>query len=142
MGEFIQVLCDRHVQRPDQVWELCVFEELTGWATTAPYRRRAQMFQQCLRNYLFGSGTPESPPGLHVEEELADHMISATVLRGSILLAAVTECEDLPTDPDYRIQVRQSICTHYFSLRAPVQLAFHCRDLNTNLSDPYVQRSN
>lgn len=106
MGEFVQVLCDRRVQQPNQVWELCVFGELTGWATTAPYHRRAQMFQQRLRNYLFGSGTPESPPGLHVGEELADHTIPATVLRSSILLAAVTECEDLPTDPDYRIQVR------------------------------------
>ena len=106
MGEFITVLCDRRVQQPNQVWELCTFAELPEWVTVAPYRQHAQTFQRCFCNYLFGSGAPGSPMGQQLEDKLANPTIPTTVLRGSILLAAMTECEDLPADPDYRIQVR------------------------------------
>lgn len=124
MGEFVAILCDRQVQRPDQVWELCIFAELPEWAAVAPYRQRAQTFQTRFRDYLFGSGTPEGPTGQRLEDEPADTSVPATVLRGSILLAAMTECEDLPTDPDYRIQVRQFTCARYFGSHTPVQLVF------------------
>lgn len=106
MREFITVLCDRQVREPIQVWELCVFQEPTEWAVATQYRQRAQVFQRCFRSYLFGSGTPECPPGQHLEEELAEPTVPAAVLRGCILLAAMTECEDLPADPNYKIQVQ------------------------------------
>ena len=63
------------------------------------------MFQARFRGYLFGSGTPASPPGEPLEE-LTHDVIPASVLRASALLAAMTESEDLPADPKYRIQVR------------------------------------
>ena len=46
--------------------------------------------------------------GQQLEDKLSNPTVPATVLHGSILLAAMTECEDLPADPDYRIQVRLS----------------------------------
>jgi len=124
VGEFVAVLCERRIKQPSQVWELCTFAHLPSWATVAPYRRRAEMFQMCFRSYLFGSGIPETPVGQY-SEELADPTIPAAVLRGSVLLAALTENEDLPADPDYRIQVKQLIHTRYLGLRVLVQLVFH-----------------
>lgn len=135
------VLCNRRVQQPSQVWDLCTFEELTEWTANAPYRQRAQMFKTRFRSYLFGNGTPELPSGQHLEEELANPTVPATVLRGSILLAAMTECEDLPTDADYKIQVRQLTCVYDFGLHSTVQLVFYLRDPDTDLGNPYVQRS-
>ena len=85
---------------------LCTFAELPEWVTVAPYHQCAQTFQRCFRNYLFGSSAPGSPTGQQLEDKLANPTIPTTVLRGSILLVAMTECEDLPADPDYRIQVR------------------------------------
>ena len=105
MAEFVTALCDRRVRQPGQVWELCRFEAPAEWAAAAPFRQRAQMFQARFRGYLFGIGTPASPPG-EPSEELTHDVIPASVLRASALLAAVTESEDLPADPDYRIQVR------------------------------------
>lgn len=107
------ILCDRRVKRPSQVWERCAFADLPDWATVAPYHRRAEMFQRHFRSYLFGSGTPEVPPGQDSEEGLADPTIPADICRGCILLAAVTESEDLPVDPDYRIHVSQFIGVCY-----------------------------
>jgi len=43
--------------------------------------------------------------GQELEEEFVDPTTPPEVLRGSILLAALTENEGLPADPDYRIQV-------------------------------------
>lgn len=110
------VLCDRRIKQPGQVLELCTFAHLPTWATVAPYCQRAEAFQRCFRSYLLGSGTPETPVGQY-SEEFADPTIPATVLRGSILLAALTENVDLPADPDYRIQVRYFIRTLYLGLR-------------------------
>ena len=87
------------------MWERCVFEDFPDQTTAAPYRRRAEMFQGLFRSYLFGGGTPETPPGQH-SKELADPNIPAAVLRSCTLLAALTESEDLPVDPDYKIRVR------------------------------------
>jgi len=104
--EFIVALCDRHVKQPSQVWERCVFADPPDQATVAPYRRRAEAFQQRFRDYLFGSGAPEVPPGQQPEEGPTDPTIPEDVLRSCTLIAALTESEDLPADPDYRIQVR------------------------------------
>lgn len=105
------------MQRPNQVWDLCRFGGLNDWVAAAPFSQRAQIFQSRFRSYLFGSGTPESPPGEHLEEP-ANTTISATVIRASALLTAMTECGDLPADPDYRIQVRFFTHTSYFSSRS------------------------
>ena len=113
MGEFVVLLCDRRVKQPGQVWELCMFARLPTWATVAPYRQRAEMFQTLFRSYLFGSGTPETPVGQHELGEFPDPAIPAATLRASTLLAAMTENEDLPADPDYRIQVRWFTHTPY-----------------------------
>ena len=107
------------MQQPSQVWERCEFERITDWVASAPFRQCAQTFQARLRGYLFGSGTPESPPGKHLEE-LTDAAIPVTVLRASALLAAVTDCEDLPADPDYKIHVRRFTCASYFDSRTIV----------------------
>lgn len=112
------------MQQPSQVWELCVFGELTDWVAVAPFRQRAQMFQSCFHSYLFGSGAPESPPGEHLEE-LGDVATPATVIRSATLLAAVTECEDLPSDPDHRIQVRWFTCAFRVRSHTTVQLVLH-----------------
>ena len=134
------VLCDRRIKQPSQVWELCTFAHLPTWATVAPYRRRAETFQTLFRSYIFGSGTPETPVGQH-SEEVPDPTIPAAVLRGSVLLAALTENEDLPADPDYRIQVRQFTHKHYPGLRVQVQLVFRFRGSNTYIRDSYLQWS-
>lgn len=119
------ILCDRRVKRPSQVWERCVFADLPDWATVAPYHRRAEMFRNRFRDYLFGTGTPQVPLGQHSAEEPADPAIPETVLRSCIFLAALTESEDLPADPDYRIHVRRFIHPHYIGLHTLVQLALH-----------------
>lgn len=43
---------------------------------------------------------------VNTEEEPTNLTVPETVLRSCIFLAAMTESEDLPADPDYRIQVR------------------------------------
>lgn len=110
------VLCDRRVKRPSQVWERCVFADLPDWAAVAPYHQRAQTFKDCFRGYLFGSGTPQIPPGQHSEEGPANPTIPANVLCSCVVLAALTESEDLPADPDYRIKVRRFTHVHWRQL--------------------------
>lgn len=124
MGEFVTALCDRCVQQPGQVWELCRFEGIADWVAVAPFRQCAQLFQTCFRNYLFRSGTPESPPGEELEE-LTNTTTPAMVLCACALLAAITECEDLPADPDYRIQVRHFTHPFYSDSHITVQLVFY-----------------
>ena len=113
------VLCSRRVKDPSEVWERCDFEDLPDQTTTAPYRRRAEMFQRLFRSYLFGSGTPEVPPGQH-SEEFADPTVPVAVLRSCTLLAALTESEDLPVDPDYKIKVRTAHWCLLSNLHIPV----------------------
>ena len=48
--------------------------------------------------------------GQELGEDLVDPTTPATVLRGTILLAALTENENLPADPDYRIRVSWTVC--------------------------------
>ena len=99
------VLCSWRVKGPNEVWERCIFEDLPDQTTATPYRWHAEMFQDLFCRYLFGSGTPEVPPGQH-SEEFANPTIPAAVLCSCALLAALTESEDLPVDPDYKIKVR------------------------------------
>jgi len=113
VGEFISVLYDHRIKQPGQVWDLCKFAPLPDWAIVDPYRRRAEMFQGCLHRYLSGGGTPAAPTGQELEGEFVDPTTPAEVLRGSILLAALTENENLPADPDYRIGVSQFVRPSY-----------------------------
>ena len=120
MREFIVILCDRRVKQPGQVWERCVFADPPNWSADAPYNQRATAFRSRFRTYLFGTGTPEGPPGQQSEEGLIGPPVPAAVLRSCTLLAALTESEDLPADPDYRIRVRLFTRAHFPNLHVPV----------------------
>ena len=58
----------------------------------------------------------------HSSEEPADPAIPVTVLRSCIFLAALTESEGFPADPNYRIQVRRFIHLYWLT---QVRLTLH-----------------
>ncbi|KAH9833487.1 uncharacterized protein C8Q71DRAFT_909529 [Rhodofomes roseus] len=100
----IRTLYDRTVAGPQDVARLITFEFTPGGAQSErSLCERIVKFR--LLRWLHGHGHPDHP--LVHNTMLLDHEYGdPATLRARLLLQAVTECQDLPVDPLWRLQFR------------------------------------
>ncbi|KAH9918446.1 uncharacterized protein B0H18DRAFT_668279 [Fomitopsis serialis] len=101
----IRTLYNRTVDQPQDVARIISFEFTLGGLPNSERTLYERIFKFRLLRWLHGHGHPDH----HLVRDtlLMDHEYGdPTTLRARLLLQAVTECQDLPVDPGWRIEFR------------------------------------